>query len=177
MRLKKTHQAPTASATGAASATLSRIGCLAVLSAGVDEVVAGCVSFAFFFFFRSAVQRCIINKFSDIDRKGLPVATALFTFSVSSLLCSRYSVSSKRCFFPARTGSVSAVPVRSGSPDPIAGVREEPEDEGSIPSLRSSASSLAFWASAFAASLSGSDSRYSASLKSMYFDQDGVKRQ
>ena len=106
-------------------------------------------------------ERCQIYELSGKGEKrgaNVPADTALLTFSVSSLLCSMYSVSSKRCFLPANIGGVS------DAPDPTSG---RFEDEGSIPSLRSSASNLAFCASAFAASRSGSDSRYSASLQNV----------
>jgi hypothetical protein len=126
----------------------------------------------FFFFFRRAVKCHISLDQVGECRGSIPADTALLTFSVSSLLCSMYSVSSKRCFFPANTDVVSAAG-RVGSPDPISG---DFEDEGSIPSFRSSASSLAFCASALAAVRCGSDSRYSASLSDGYVSRDrGLK--
>ena len=75
--------------------------------------------------------------------------TAFLTLSTSSLLCSKYSVSSNRCFFPATW---------DGSP------LELGPASLSMPSLRSSASNLARWASAAALLRAGSCSKYSASL-------------
>jgi len=98
--------------------------------------------------------------------KRLPAETAFLTFSVNSLLCSRYSVSSKRCFLPARGGG-SAVSIFALSGNESLGLATDRDDDedGSMPSFRSRASSLARWASAFAASRSGSVSRYAANLR------------
>lgn len=72
-------------------------------------------------------------------------ATAFFTPSLRSRLCSKYSVSSKRRFFPAKTSGA-----KLGSEGLV-------EDEGgSMPSLSSKFWSLAFSASALAASRFGS---------------------
>jgi len=101
-------------------------------------VLSEASSFAFFFFFSSAAE------------------TALLTLSTSSRLCSRYSVSSNRCFLPANLAGSSVVE------EPV--LDDPAPEELSIPSLRSSACSFAFCASALAASRSGSDSRYSASF-------------
>jgi len=87
-----------------------------------------------------------------------PTVTALLTESTISRLCSMYSLSSNRCFFPARGG---------GTP-----LAEDDDDDGSsgeaeggaIPSCFSSFSSLSFAASAAARLRAGSFSRYSANF-------------
>lgn len=82
---------------------------------------------------------------------SMPAATALFTLSTISRLCSMYSVSSKRRFDPVGASESAAFSLSL--------------ELGSMPSLRSSASSFAFCASAAACLRAGSFSRYSASLQ------------
>lgn len=99
-----------------------------------------------FLLLQKSCYTCVRRVLNRVVGENLPADTAFFTFSVSSLLCSRYSVSSKRCFFPATMGGVSVDDGRGGSPDPTAGVLDDSAFVvvGSMPSLRSRASSLAF---------------------------------
>ena len=113
--------------TGTATGSTASLSLLPSAAISVLEGSFGCESLAFFFFFNNAA------------------ATAFLTPSLKSRLFSRYSLSSKRCFFPART---------SGSELGSEGFVED--KGGSMPSLRSRASSLAFSASALAAIRSGS---------------------
>ena len=127
---------------GAAAADLADLSLSA--AGGLWEVLT-------FFRFFSMARIYLSTKDGDRDNhKDLPTDTAFFTLSTISWCSVKNSGSSRRCFLPAK-GSV-----------------ELDGFLGSMPNLRSNASSLASLASFSACLRRGSLSMYSASLSNQW---------